>query len=247
MNSSEFSIRNLYSSKLTPKNDLLLNELQHRLLTGGNLSIYGPVNTGKSTMLELLAQRNSDNKAVVKLDFLDQMFIFEKSTIHMALDKVGVKAKPDSRIQSIQLLQEQVDKPILLLADHLTIPIFPEDIQTLTKSSIAMNWLSQQLLDFKLLAESKDIALCVALDEISPDFNLVNFLISNLPNGKPVLDRLQPIILYNQHPYYRDHLMDEVLDFLNQFDIDLPEKVSTVIKDRNRIGKVLGDIENTLA
>jgi len=245
MKSSPISIRKLFPSHPTAKNKALVQELMRRLHAGGNASLYGPLDTGKSTVLRLLADEIGDEKAVIHVDFADEMDVFGRSTIHIALDRIGAREIPKRRGQAIRLLHELAAKPILLLVDHLTAVAIPEDIQALTPT--AKCWLSQQLLDLKLLAESGELSMCVAFDEISTWVNLIDFMIAELPNGRPALDRLRPILTYNNHEFYCDHTRQEVLDLLSEVGIELTAELASVISDQNRIGVVLREIDQILA
>lgn len=245
MKSSPVSIRKLFSSHPTAKNKALVQELMRRLHAGGNVSLYGPPDTGKSTVLQLLAGAIGDEKAVIHIDFVDEMDMYGRSTIHIALDRIGARDIPKRRGQGIRLLHELADKPISLLVDHLTAVAIPEDIQALPPT--ARHWLSQQLLDLKLLAESGELSMCVAFDEISTEVDLIDFMIKELPNGRPALDRLGPILTYNRHELYCDHTRQEVLDLLSEVGMELTAELTPVISDQNRIGVVLREIDQILA
>jgi energy-coupling factor transporter ATP-binding protein EcfA2 len=245
MKSSLLSVRSVFSTNPTAKNKALTQELMRRLYAGQNVSLYGPLDTGKSTVLRLLADAIGSEKAVIHVDFVDEMDLFGRSTIHIALDRIGAEEIPERRAQAIRLLHELAAKPIVLLVDHLTAAVIPEDIQALTPA--AMNWLSQQLLDLKLLAESGALSMCVAFDEISAEVNLINFMTTKLPNGRPALDRLGPILIYNHHELYCDHTRQEVLDFLSEVGIGPASEFASVISDQNIIGTVLREIDRILA
>jgi len=245
MKSSPASVRKLFSTHPTSKNKALVQELMRRLHAGGNASLYGPPDTGKSTVLRLLANAIGDEKAVIHVDFVDEMDVFGRSTIDVALDRVGAKQIPERRGQAIRLLHGLAAKPIMLLVDHLTPVAIPEDIEALTP--MARNWLSQQLLDLKLLAESGEISMCIALDEISTEANLIDFMATKLPIGRSALDRFKPILMYNQHELFCDHTQQEVLDLLSEVGVEISAELASVIEDRNRIGIVLREIDQILA
>jgi energy-coupling factor transporter ATP-binding protein EcfA2 len=214
------------------------------LYAGENVSLYGPLDTGKSTVLRLLADAIGNEKAVIYVDFVDEMDVFGGSTIQIALDRIGAKEIPERRGQAIRLLHELAAKPIVLLVDHLTAVVIPEDIQALTP--MATNWLGQQLFDLKLLAESGGLSICVAFDEISAEVNLINFITAKLPNGRPALHRLRPILIYNHHELYCDHTRQEVVDLLCEVGIEPVPDFAPVISDQNRIGEVLREIDRML-
>jgi len=73
MTSLPVSVAQRFSAHPTARHRALVEELARRLHAGENMSLYGPLDTGKSALLRLLGEQMGEEKAVIYVDFADEI------------------------------------------------------------------------------------------------------------------------------------------------------------------------------